>query len=106
MDGSILALPAVVTLSGTPGAGKETRTRPPEKDGGLIHPCAGDPESAALRAGPPGKTVRARPQAWRAQAAPLIAQYGKRGLLKRVDAMAPVADIRRVPTTIVGRLAR
>lgn len=95
MDGSILALPAVVTLSGTPGAGTETRTRPPEKDGGLIHPCAGDPESAALRAGPPGKSVRARPQAWRAQAAPLIADYGKRARLGRVDATAPIAAIRR-----------
>lgn len=45
-------------------------------------------------------------KACHAQTGPLIAQYGKRGLLKRVDAMAPVADIRRVPTTIVGRLAR
>lgn len=95
MDGSILALPAFVTLPAPLGAGKEARARPPEKGGGLVHPCAGDPESAALRAGPPGETVRARPQAWRAQAAPLIADYGKRARLGRVDATAPIAAIRR-----------
>jgi len=172
MDGSILALPAFVTLPAPLGAGKEARARLLEKNVGPIHPSTVDLPPAAEQAGTPagqaaketakagslavddaaminrvsghlacaacskgchhrfrrpakagvwdrcGGTainrraddttgmLRARLKACHAQTALLIAQYGKRGLLKRVDAMAPVADIRRVPTTIVGRLAR
>jgi len=172
MDGSILALPAFVTLPAPLGAGKEARARLLEKNVGPIYPSAVDLPPAAEQAGTPAGqaaketakagslavddaaminrvsgrlacaacskgchhrfrrpakagvcdrcggtainrraddtagTLRARLRACHAQTAPMIAQYGKRGLLKRVDAMAPVADIGKTLAPGVARVAQ
>ena len=172
MDGSILALPAFVTLPAPLGAGKEARARLLEKNVGPIHPSAVDLPPAAEQAGTPAGqaaketakagslavddaaminrvsgrlacaacskgchhrfrrpakagvcdrcggtainrraddtagTLRARLRACHAQTAPMIAHYGKRGLLKRVDAMAPVADIGKTLAPGVARVAQ
>jgi len=51
------------------------------------------------------ETVRAGLQACHAQTAPLIAYYDRRGVLERIDAMGPIAEIRKALATIVARIA-
>ncbi len=57
------------------------------------------------RADDNAETVRERLKAYHAQTAPLIAYYEGKGVLQRIDAMAPIADIRAALGTIVGQVA-
>ena len=59
----------------------------------------------ARRADDTAETLRARLQAHHAQTAPLITVYGRRGVLERIDAMGPIAEVRRTLPTIVARIA-
>lgn len=88
----------------TCGKGCHDRFRLPAKAGGVCAGCGG--AAFNRRADDTAGTLRARLRACHAQTAPMIAHYGKRGLLKRVDAMAPVADIGKTLAPCVARLAR
>jgi adenylate kinase len=57
------------------------------------------------RADDNAETVRERLTAYHAQTAPLIAYYDGKGVLERIDAMGPIADIRAGAGRIVGRVA-
>ena len=70
---------------------------------GVCDKCGGT--NFARRADDTAETVRERLQACHAQTAPLIAGYGRRGVLERIDAMGPIAEIRRTLPTIVARIA-
>jgi adenylate kinase len=70
---------------------------------GVCDKCGG--AAFKRRADDTAETVRARLQAYHAQTAPLIAYYDARGVLERIDAMGPIADIRKTLATIVARIA-
>lgn len=70
---------------------------------GVCDKCGGT--AFKRRADDTAETVRARLQAYHAQTAPLIAYYEKRGVLERINAMGPIADIRKMLATIVARVA-
>jgi adenylate kinase len=70
---------------------------------GVCDKCGGT--TFARRADDTAETVRARLQAYHAQTAPLIAFCDRRGVLERIDAMGPIAEIRRALPTIVARNA-
>lgn len=57
------------------------------------------------RADDNAETVRERLKAYHAQTAPLIAYYEGRGVLQKIDAMGPIADIRAVLGHIVQGVA-
>jgi adenylate kinase len=57
------------------------------------------------RADDNAETVRERLKAYHAQTAPLIAYYDARGVLERIDAMGPIAKVRKALARIVGRVA-
>ncbi len=59
---------------------------------GICDKCGGT--AFKRRADDKAETVRDRLMAYHAQTAPLIAYYEGRGLLTRIDAMGPIADIR------------
>jgi adenylate kinase len=54
------------------------------------------------RADDNAETVRERLKAYHAQTAPLIAYYDARGVLERIDAMGPIAEVRKALARIVG----
>ncbi|MCA3507565.1 MAG: nucleoside monophosphate kinase [Rhodobacter sp.] len=87
----------------TCGKGCHDRFRLPAK-AGVCARCGG--AAFNRRADDTAGTLRARLRACHAQTAPMIAHYGKRGLLKRVDAMAPVADIGKTLAPGVARVAQ
>lgn len=70
---------------------------------GVCDKCGGT--AFKRRADDTAETVRARLKAYHAQTAPLIAYYDARGVLERIDAMGPIADIRKTLATIVARIA-
>ena len=70
---------------------------------GVCDKCGGS--AFKRRADDTVETVRARLKAYHAQTAPLIAYYDARGVLERIDAMGPIADIRKTLATIVARIA-
>lgn len=57
------------------------------------------------RADDNAETVRERLKAYHAQTAPLIAYYDRVGVLEKIDAMGPIAEIRTALGQIVGRVA-
>jgi adenylate kinase len=57
------------------------------------------------RADDTAATVRERLKAYHAQTAPLIAHYDGMGVLQRIDAMAPIADVRSALANIVKSVA-
>ena len=57
------------------------------------------------RADDNAETVRERLKAYHAQTAPLIAYYDGKGVLERIDAMGPIAEVRKALARIVGRVA-
>lgn len=57
------------------------------------------------RADDTAETVRERLKAYHAQTAPLIAYYDGKGVLERIDAMGPIADIRSALAKIVSRVS-
>jgi adenylate kinase len=86
----------------TCGVGCHDRVKQPAA-AGVCDKCGGT--NFARRADDTAETGRARLQAHHAQTAPLIAVYGRRGVLERIDAMGPIAEIRRALPTIVARIA-
>jgi adenylate kinase len=70
---------------------------------GVCDKCGGT--AFKRRADDTAETVRARLQAYHAQTAPLIAYYDRRGVLERIDAMGPIAEIRKTLAAIVARIA-
>ncbi|MFE3839047.1 adenylate kinase [Pseudogemmobacter sonorensis] len=50
-------------------------------------------------------TVRERLRAYHDQTAPLIAHYAAQGVLERIDAMGPIAQVRAALGRILGRVA-
>ncbi len=50
-------------------------------------------------------TVRERLKAYHAQTAPLIAYYDKKGVLKRINAMGPIANIQNALAYLVRRVS-
>lgn len=57
------------------------------------------------RADDNAETVRERLKAYHAQTAPLIAYYEEQGVLARIDAMGPIAEVREALASIVGQVA-
>lgn len=70
---------------------------------GVCDKCGGT--AFKRRADDNAETVRARLQAYHAQTAPLIAYYADKGVLERISAMGPIAEIRQSLGSIVGRVA-
>jgi adenylate kinase len=70
---------------------------------GTCDKCGGT--AMKRRADDNAETVRERLKAYHAQTAPLIAYYEGKGVLKRIDAMGAIADIRAALGSIVGQVA-
>jgi adenylate kinase len=70
---------------------------------GVCDKCGGT--AFKRRADDNAGTVRERLRAYHAQTAPLIAYYEGRGVLERIDAMGPIADIRQSLGKIVRRVS-
>ncbi|MES2845397.1 MAG: adenylate kinase [Pseudomonadota bacterium] len=70
---------------------------------GVCDKCGGT--AFKRRADDNAGTVRERLKAYHAQTAPLIAYYEGRGVLERIDAMGPIADIRQSLGKIVRRVS-
>ena len=66
---------------------------------GVCDKCGGT--DMKRRADDNAETVRERLKAYHAQTAPLIAYYAGKGVLQKIDAMGPIADIRRALGSIV-----
>jgi adenylate kinase len=66
---------------------------------GVCDKCGGT--AFKRRADDNAETVRERLTAYHAQTAPLIAYFEGKGVLERVNAMGPIADIRKALCTIV-----
>ncbi len=70
---------------------------------GVCDKCGGT--TFKRRADDNAETVRERLRAYHAQTAPLIAYYEGHGVLQKIDAMGPIADIRRALGQIVAGVA-
>ena len=70
---------------------------------GVCDKCGGT--AFKRRADDNAETVRERLKAYHAQTAPLIAYYAGHGVLQTIDAMGPIADIRRALGLIVAGVA-
>jgi adenylate kinase len=66
---------------------------------GVCDKCGGT--DMKRRADDNAETVRERLKAYHAQTAPLIAYYAGKGVLQKIDAMGPIADIREALGSIV-----
>ena len=101
-DAAMVARVSVRHARATCGGGCHDTVKQPAA-AGVCDKCGGT--NFARRADDTAETLRARLQAHHAQTAPLITVYGRRGVLERIDAMGPIADIRRALPTIVVRIA-
>lgn len=70
---------------------------------GVCDKCGGT--AFKRRADDNAETVRDRLAAYHAQTAPLIAYYDAKGVLERIDAMGPIADIRAALGQIIAAIA-
>lgn len=70
---------------------------------GVCDKCGGT--AMKRRADDNAETVRERLTAYHAQTAPLITHYRAKGVLERLDAMGPIADIRQALAAIVEGVA-
>jgi adenylate kinase len=70
---------------------------------GVCDKCGGT--AMKRRADDTAETVRERLTAYHAQTAPLITYYEGKGVLERLDAMGPIADIRQALGAIVQGVA-
>jgi adenylate kinase len=84
------------------GEGYHDQFKLPAKAGGCDK-CGGT--DMKRRADDNAETVRERLKAYHAQTAPLIAYYAGKGVLQKIDAMGPIAEIRRALGSIVGQVA-
>lgn len=80
------------------GEGYHDQFKLPAK-AGVCDKCGGT--DMKRRADDNAETVRERLKAYHAQTAPLIAYYAGKGVLQKIDAMGPIADIRRALGSIV-----
>ena len=101
-DAAMVDRVSVCHACATCGGGCDDTVKQPAA-AGVCDKCGGT--DFAHRADDTAETLRARLQACHAQTAPLIAGYGRRGVLERIDAMGPIAEIRRTLPTIVARIA-
>ena len=84
------------------GEGYHDQFKLPAK-AGVCDKCGGT--DMKRRADDNAETVRERLKAYHAQTAPLIAYYAGKGVLQKIDAMGPIADIRKALGSIVGQVA-
>jgi adenylate kinase len=101
-DAAMVDRVSVCHACATCGGGCDDTVKQPAA-AGICDKCGGT--TFARRADDTAETGRARLQAHHAQTAPLIAYYDRRGVLERIDAMGPIAEIRRALPTIVARIA-
>lgn len=86
----------------TCGEGYHDAFKQPAK-AGVCDKCGGT--AMKRRADDNAETVRERLTAYHAQTAPLIAHYDGKGVLERLDAMGPIAEIRQALGAIVQGVA-
>jgi adenylate kinase len=84
------------------GEGFHDQFKQPAK-AGVCDKCGGT--AMKRRADDNATTVRERLTAYHAQTAPLITYYAGKGVLERLDAMGPIADIRQALGAIVQGVA-
>jgi adenylate kinase len=84
------------------GEGYHDEFKQPAK-AGVCDKCGGT--AMKRRADDNAETVRERLTAYHAQTAPLITYYEGKGVLERLDAMGPIADIRQALGAIVQGVA-
>ena len=84
------------------GEGYHDQFKQPAK-AGVCDKCGGT--AMKRRADDNAETVRERLSAYHAQTAPLITYYDDKGVLERLDAMGPIADIRQALGAIVQGVA-
>ena len=84
------------------GEGYHDEFKQPAK-AGVCDKCGGT--AMKRRADDNAETVRERLSAYHAQTAPLITYYEGKGVLERLDAMGPIADIRQALGAIVQGVA-
>ena len=84
------------------GEGYHDQFKQPAK-AGVCDKCGGT--AMKRRADDNAETVRERLSAYHAQTAPLITYYEGKGVLERLDAMGPIADIRQALGAIVQGVA-
>ena len=84
------------------GEGYHDQFKLPAK-AGVCDKCGGT--DMKRRADDNAETVRERLKAYHAQTAPLIAYYAGKGVLQKIDAMGPIAEIREALGSIVGQVA-
>jgi adenylate kinase len=81
------------------GAGYHDEYQRPKKDG-VCDRCGGT--EFRRRSDDKPETVRARLDAYEKQTAPLLPYYRTKGLLRQVDAMAPIEEVTRQIEDILG----
>ncbi|MBL9047520.1 MAG: adenylate kinase [Tabrizicola sp.] len=86
----------------TCGEGYHDEFKQPAK-AGVCDKCGGT--AMKRRADDNAETVRERLTAYHAQTAPLITYYAGKGVLERLDAMGPIAEIRQTLAAIVQGVA-
>lgn len=86
---------------GSCGEGYHDEFKRPAKPG-ICDRCGGT--AFKRRADDKAETVRDRLAAYHAQTAPLISYYDGRGVLARIDAMGPIADIQAALGAIVSQV--
>jgi adenylate kinase len=84
------------------GEGYHDQFKLPAK-AGVCDKCGGT--DMKRRADDNAETVRERLKAYHAQTAPLIAYYAGKGVLQKINAMGPIAEIRRALGSVVGQVA-
>jgi adenylate kinase len=84
------------------GEGYHDQFKLPAK-AGVCDKCGGT--DMKRRADDNAETVRERLKAYQAQTAPLIAYYAGKGVLQKINAMGPIAEIRRALGQIVQGVA-
>ena len=81
------------------GAGYHDTLQMP-KTQGVCDKCGG--KEFVRRADDNAETVRSRLKAYHAQTAPIAQYYSKKGVLRGVDGMAPIAEVTRQIAAILG----
>jgi adenylate kinase len=89
-------------ICATCGEGYHDQFKLPAK-AGVCDKCGGT--DMKRRADDNAETVRERLKAYHAQTAPLIAYYAGKGVLHKIDAMGPIAEIRTALGSVVGQVA-
>ncbi len=81
------------------GAGYHEVFQRPKVDG-VCDTCGGT--RFTFRSDDNAQTVRARLKAYHEQTAPILSYYGKKGMVRSVDGMAPIDEVTRQLDRIVG----